>query len=165
MKFFLFRWWACYWKSFVLASPSFSQLILERSRAMVRLREANARQCFFRLLFNHISPAASTRASCAISSWWRISLARTSWEFICPIFLSLQLCNPLETSLNLQSREMNGHGPAGTEFLLKLPPGTPQASAKRLQNEIFGDQPCCPTDQAREGSDLSHWKPYSAISN
>ena len=50
-------------------------------------------------------------------------------------------------------------------MLLKLSPRTPKALAKKLQNEIFGDQPCCPVDQAREGSDMSHWKPYSAINN
>jgi hypothetical protein len=52
---FLLRCRACIWKNLVLASPSLSHLILDLDRAMVRLKEASARDCFLSMFFSTTS--------------------------------------------------------------------------------------------------------------
>ena len=106
-------------KSLVLASPSLIQLILDRKRAIVRLRDARAKVCFFRLFLSQTSSWESWRLSWAISNWWRISLAKASWKLTWPIDLSLQLCRPLVTALNFLFRDEKGHRPVGLTSRLK----------------------------------------------
>jgi hypothetical protein len=115
IKFFLFLCRAWRWKSLVLASPSRSQPIHDLSLAIVLLKEARARLCFFRLFFSHNSPGDSGRLSCAILNRCRISRAKASWNFTLPTVLLVHLCNPLVTALNFRSSVEKGHGPVGTD--------------------------------------------------
>ena len=117
-NFFLFWWRAWRWKIFVFASPSWSQLILERSRAIVCWREARAKLCFFKLLLSRTPWEDCWRLSWAISNWCKISLAKASWKFTWPTTWSLHLCRPLVVGLNFFLE-----GSEGTEASRNRGPG------------------------------------------
>ena len=59
MNFLLVLWLACRWNSFVLASPSRRYVILERSLAMVRSKEASLRHLHFSSFLNWCSSLES----------------------------------------------------------------------------------------------------------
>ena len=109
MKFFLFLCRAWEWNKVVLASPSLSQVIRERLRAMVRWREDNAKECSLALFRRQVSRGDKTRWSWAISNWCKISLANPNWVLTWPIVFWLQLWRLLTVALNFHASVSKGH--------------------------------------------------------
>ena len=115
IKFFRFRWRACEWKRAVLVSPSLSQVIRERLRAMVRCNDERARQWCLSLFRNQSSSLERDRWSCAISSWWSTSLASASRELTCPTVFWLQLWRCLTVALSFLANVSKGQWEVGSE--------------------------------------------------
>ena len=92
----------------MLASPSFSQFILDLSLDIVLSREESTSECFLRLLRSHNSLGWRGLLSWAISSWWTIYFARSNWDLKWPNFFWLQLCNPLAVALSFKARVSSG---------------------------------------------------------
>lgn len=143
IKFFIFLYLACIRKSLVLASPTFSQLILDLKREMVHLREDRAKECFLSPCFSHSFNSDSSCISWATSNWCSISLTRASWEVTSPIFLSLYPCRALAilTSFHKSERGSCFHTSMSTrpEQFPEIPPFL----AKRTQNGTFACQNTC----------------------
>lgn len=128
--------------------------------ATVRIRDANACECVFKLFCNHTSLVDNDLLSCTI--WCTISLARASWELRCPIFLSFQLWSPRVVALNLRARVSRGYGLLGTEcqacWIASWNPS--QTWARRTQSEIFISLPDCHWAHRWVGSSMSPQRPH-----
>jgi hypothetical protein len=97
------------------------------------------------LNLSQCSAGLSTLPSCAISSIWRISLARASWDLTCSTCFSLQACKLFAAPCNFISRDLKGHVADSIEFhaarTISQYPETPQAWSRRIQsgNAFFPD--------------------------
>lgn len=118
---------ACWWKKCSI-SPSLRYRILERSRAMVRLRDANPTQWSLSFLRSHSSYSVRSLESISISKRWRISFAISSLIFIFPTFLCPHFCSPLLSRCSFRENRSTAQidYTGASQFCLKasIKPGT-----------------------------------------